>query len=87
MGRTSYVPEAKRLLLVDGDVRGHGPIGLGVLLPEAHHLLLGRRSHRDNAAKGEETGGEGTWATFRPRQHREPLQPHTARAPEPLPGD
>lgn len=45
--------EAKRLLLVNGDVRGQGTIGLGVLLPEASHLLLGCRSHRDNTAKEE----------------------------------
>lgn len=58
--------EAKRLLLVNADMRGQGTIGLGVLLPEAGHLLLGRRSHWDNTAKEEEMGDAGRRAAFYP---------------------
>jgi len=58
--------EAKRLLLVNGDVRGQGTIGLGVLVPEVGHLLLGRCSHGDNAAKEEDRGAVGRWAAFYP---------------------
>lgn len=59
--RSPAVPrhEASRLLLVNGDVGGHGTVGLGVLLPETRHLLPGRRCHRDDTVREEEGGDVG----------------------------